>query len=217
MIIAKRLAAALAVVLGTATAAEASAQSKASHLHIGHVVYNWAKTPGGIGLLTAAEKEVEIAIQHARLANENWRNLKSMKNHIQHVLHALDPDYVAKGPGTGFGLIRAAGNAAKHIRLAASSADASEAVKTHAKHVSAAAQNAAARGDRIIGLSRRVTNATSSQEAHQTVKAILDQLHMIKKGFDVDSDGKVTWDAPEGGLAQARQHINLMLKAEGLL
>jgi hypothetical protein len=33
----------------------------------------------------------------------------------------------------------------------------------------------------------------------------------LANGADTNSDGRVTWDAPEGGLAQVQEHVTLML------
>ena len=33
--------------------------------------------------------------------------------------------------------------------------------------------------------------------------------------FDANKDGRVNWDAPEGGLQQAQMHVDLLKKGEG--
>lgn len=206
----------LGVVAWVSMSASALAQARVSHTHIGHVMSGWTDTPGGAGLLPTAEAEAEIALQHATLASQRPENMTWMRWHIGHVLHAIDPDYEPTGPGKGYGLIRAAMGAAKHVNFAAQAGDASDAVKLHAVHVATSAGNAAARGERIISLSRRVMRATHPTEAYQSVKAVLDQCRMILNGFDANGDGNVTWKKGEGGLKQARQHMGFMMKAEGL-
>lgn len=199
-----------------ASGSVALAQAKQSHAHIGHVMSGWKDTPGGGGLLPAAEAEARIALQHATFAAKRPGDLTWMRRHIGHVLHALDPEMVTKGPGNGYGMIKAAMGAKAHVTFAAASADASEAVKLHAVHVATSTNNAASRGEKIIGLSRRVMNAGHPTEAAQSVNAILDLCRMIANGFDANGDGRVSWKKGEGGLKQARQHMGFMMKAEGL-
>lgn len=212
----KVLIAALGVVAWASMSASALAQARVSHAHIGHVMSGWKDTPGGAGLLPTAEAEAKIALQHATFAAKRPGDMTWMRWHVGHVLHAIDPDYEPTGPGKGYGLIRAAMGAAKHINFSAGSADASKAVKLHALHVATSAGNAASRGEKIISLSHRVMNATHPTEAFQSVQAILDQCRMILNGFDANGDGNVTWKKGEGGLKQARQHMGFMMKAEGL-
>ena len=48
-------------------------------------------------------------------------NLDSLKLHAGHVLNALDPSIEMKGPGSGYGVKRAAAGASQHVQLAAKS------------------------------------------------------------------------------------------------
>ena len=78
----------------------------------------WRDTPDQVGLLVAAQMEAEVAAQHAGLAAGSG-DLAGIQRHIVHVLHAIDPTTSERGPGKGYGLIRAASGAAQHIELAA--------------------------------------------------------------------------------------------------
>ena len=121
--------------------APAQAQMKQSLAHMKHVIASWNDTPDQAGLLPTALEELEIAQQHAALALAKPDDLASLKLHAGHVIHALDPSVEAKGPGRGYGVVKAASGAAKHIGFAAAAADASDGVKAHAVHVSASAEN----------------------------------------------------------------------------
>ena len=73
-------------------------------MHIGHVMTSWKDTPNMIGLLPAAVADAKVAAMHAGLAAKTPDNLANLhKLHAGHVLNALDPTIVAKGPGSGFG------------------------------------------------------------------------------------------------------------------
>ena len=42
------------------------------------------------------------------------------------------------------------------------------------------------------------------------------QINNISNGIDANKDGSIGWQTGEGGLAQANQHMMLMMKGEGL-
>ena len=78
-----------------------SKDGKTSHAHIGHVMTKWKGTPGGVGLMAAAEAEIAIAIKHAGFAVSKPGNLAWIKTHSGHVLHTIAPKIEKKGPGKG--------------------------------------------------------------------------------------------------------------------
>ena len=185
--------------------------------HIGHVVTGWNDTPGGKGLLVVAEDEAKIAAQHANFAVSKPDNIKWMKTHAAHVLHAVDPTAIAKGPGMGYGVIKAAGGAAKHIQFAANSSDASDNVKLHATHVAASANTVVDRGKKIVALAKRIAKNDSVAAVAAFVRGMKYLSEGLQVGDDANGDGKVTWIKGEGGLAQARQHMQFMLKGEKMM
>ena len=182
--------------------------------HIGHVVNMFGDTPGGIGLLPMAVAEARIASQHAQLGARDPNNLDAMKLHAGHVVHALDPSIVSTGPGRGYGVKRAALGAASHIDLAAKAQGASQNVITHAGHIGTAAKAAAARVDQVVALARQIQSATSASDAAKLYSQMIPLAQQLYDGVDANGDGRVNWADPEGGLAQAEQHIMLMLNAE---
>lgn len=187
-----------------------------SHVHIGHVMTSWKDTPNQAGLLPTTRAEAEITIKHAGLAAQKLSDLDWMKMHTQHVIHAIDPEKIAKGPGLGYGVQKAAKGVAKHIELSAQSADASDNVKNHAVHVSMTANNTVERSTEILAHAESVLQATSASDAATHVKAMVELAQQLVEGVDANGDGKITWHKGEGGVAVAEKHMGAMTKAEGI-
>ena len=192
------------------------ADKNMSHVHIGHILTGWTDTPEKMGLLPTAIAEANVAAQHAGFAVSKLDDLAWLKTHIGHILHAVDPGVEPKGPGLGYGLIKAAGGAAKHVGFSAESEGASENVKTHAVHVTASAKNVVTWGKLIVRLGKQVQAAETAGQAAPMVKKIEQLAARLVAGEDVNGDGKITWHAGEGGLNAAEQHMGFMTKGEGL-
>jgi hypothetical protein len=205
----------LLLVGGLSNSGVLRAQASPVQTHIGHVTESFQATPNQQGLLPTALAEAKIATQHAGLALKQPDNLDAIKLHAGHVINAIDPSVEPKGPGLGFGVKRAAAGVAQHIQLAAKSEGASANVKTHATHVAAAATNAAARGDEVVALAQKVRAATTAAEAASLMSQVQAGVEQLTAGLDANKDGRVNWDAPEGGLQQAQMHIDLLKKGEG--
>jgi hypothetical protein len=191
-----------------------------AHAHIRHVTVGWKDTPNGMGLGPTMEEEARIAEQHAGFAAQRPTNLKWMQTHIRHVRHAIDPSSEKGGPGMGYGVIRAARGVAAHIRFAAEASDASANVKLHSTHVATSANNVVSWSNRIIILSDGVLAAKDTlkevERAADWVKRIHETTQQMLNGFDLDGDGKISWQHGEGGIAQAKQQIGFMKKGEGM-
>src|ERR671912_854879 len=136
-----------------------------AHVHIRHVMTTWTDTPNTQGLLPVAIADAKVAATHAELMQTSADDLDVLKLHAGHVLHALDPTLEAKGPGSGYGVKRAAAGALQHIQLAAKSEGASQNVQTHAGHVSASLSNVVAWSDEATATAQRIRTATSASEA----------------------------------------------------
>ena len=63
---------------------------------------------------------------------------------------------------------------------------------------------------------RKSALRTSAAEAAPLVTEVIAQTNNISNGLDANKDGTIGWQAGEGGLAQANQHMMLMMKGEGL-
>jgi len=180
--------------------------------HIGHVVNGFSDTPGGAALLTIAMADARVAAQHATLAARNPSNLDAMKLHAGHVINALDPTLLAAGPGSGYGMKKAATGVATHIDLAAKAPGASANVIMHAKHIATCSNNAVERAGKLIALAQQVQAATDAAAAAALINQMIPLAQQLTAGADVNGDGRITWE--EGGLQQADEHVSLMLSAE---
>lgn len=182
--------------------------------HIGHLGTTFPDTPEKWGLLPTAVAEATIAQQHAAFAARTPADLASMQRHAGHVLHALDPSVEAQGPGRGFGVKRAANGAATHIEMAAKEPTASANVKTHAVHVATASRAVAGRVDAAVELAQKIRKAATAAEAAGLVSQLVSLCDQLVAGVDANADGRIGWDAQEGGLRQAQQHLQLMVAGE---
>jgi hypothetical protein len=195
-------------------AAAVSVPAGPAGVHIGHVVNAFGDTPNGQGLLPTAMAEARVAMQHAALAARNTTSLDAMKLHAGHVINALDPTIVATGPGLGYGVKKAATGVATHIELAAKAQGASPNVVAHSVHIATSARNTVQRADQIVALAKQIQAATSATDAAALVSQMVSQCDQLMAGADTNGDGRITWEAGEGGLQQVQQHVNLMLAAE---
>jgi hypothetical protein len=201
---------------GQMAAEKAKAPANMAHAHMGHVTTSWKDTPDKMGLLPTAMAEAKIAKQHAGLALQQPANLAWLKTHTVHVVNAVDPSVEAKGPGLGYGVMKAAAGAAQHIGFAADSEGASANVKAHAEHVATSTGNAVDWAKQIVALGDRVKASTSAADAAVMVRLIDGLATQLVDGTDANKDGKVTWVKGEGGLGQAELHMGFMSKGEGL-
>ena len=210
-----------ALVLGTfllsaVAVAPASAQDGPGHNHIGHVADGFRGTPEGAGLLPTAMMEAEVALQHATLAASGDADLAGMKRHAGHVLHALDASTSERGPGKGFGLIRALDASVQHIEMAAGTDGASEGVKTHTNHVASAARSASERAQRMKRLAMRIMESDDQAMAATAAGQLKDLAEQVLAGHDANGDDRTGWGDGEGGIEQAAMHLGLMKRGEGM-
>lgn len=193
-----------------------AAPASMAHLHMGHVLNSWKDTPQQAGLLPVAIGEATVAAQHADFAGSKLSDLKWMKTHTLHVMHALDPSQITQGPGAGYGVLKAAVGVGQHIQFASASGDAGAAVKLHAVHVSTSADNTLARARLMLELAQQVLDTRDTAQAAKRVQQIQQLAHQLMDGEDANRDGTIGWQQGEGGLAQCRQHMGFMASAEGI-
>lgn len=187
-----------------------------AHLHLGHVMTNWRDTPSNVGFLTAAVSDGKVAAIHADLAAKSPDNLEAMKLHAGHVLNALDPSVEPKGPGSGYGVKKAATGALQHLEFAVKAEGASANIETHATHVFASLNDVLQWADQAITTAQKIRTANSTPEAVTLVNELVTLTKNISEGIDANKDGQIGWQTGEGGLQQAKAHMDLMMKGEGL-
>ncbi len=210
----KKLGYGIAVALAVALSGTAFAQQKESHLHMDHVLKSWNDTPDKKGFLETSQAEAAIALQHIKLAVAKPGDLDNIKLHAAQAMHALDPSVIAKGPGLGYGVKKAAAGVVAHIGFAAKAGDASDNVKLHAVHVSASANNIVQWVDEAVALAQGVDKQSTAGSALTEAKKVRRVLDRIIEGLDANKDGTTSWQEGEGGLAQAEQHMGFMTQGE---
>jgi len=186
-----------------------AAESNA-HRYMNNVDKSFAQTPDHQGLLEVAMAEARTARTHAGLAAQKTGDLDWMKTHTGHVRHALTGK--GKGPGLGYGLIRACKGAIHNIGQAAKAKDTTANIKLHSRHVRAATTNALRRAEQMLAVTKRIENATTAAQAGPLVEQLKTLAGQVLDGEDRNGDGQISWQ--EGGLVQASQHMGYMRKGE---
>jgi hypothetical protein len=171
-----------------------------AHLHLGHVMTNWRDTPSNVGFLIAAISDARVAATHAELAVKSPTDLDAMKLHAGHVLNALDPTIEPKGPGSGYGVKKAATGALQHLEFALDSEGTSANIKMHATEVSASLKDVLQWTGQAIAAAQKVRAVITSSEAVTLVNEL----------------GTLTKRISDAGLQQAKTEMDLMMKGEGL-
>lgn len=183
--------------------------------HLGHVAEAFGPTPEGRGLLPTAIAEARVAAQHAELAARDLENLEAMQLHAGHVLHAVDPSLIERGPGAGYGVKAAAEGVVNHLQMAMDDESASENLRTHGLHVVSSARTTVTRAERMAELAEQIRAAGSAAEAAPLVEQLHELSEQLLAGEDADGSGTVSWREGEGGLEQAETHLGLLLQGEG--
>jgi len=170
-----------------------------AHLHLGHVMTNWRDTPANVGFLIAAISDGRVAAVHADLAAKSADDLEAMKLHAGHVLNALDSSVEPKGPGSGYGVRKAATGALQHLEFAVQAEGVTDNVKTHAAQVSASLNNVLQWTDQAVNLAQKIRTATTAAQA----AAMVNDLTALTKNISER-------------LQQAKTEMDLIMKGEGL-
>jgi len=171
-----------------------------AHLHLGHVMTNWRDTPANVGFLIAAISDGRVAAVHADLVAKSADDLEAMKLHAGHVLNALDSSVEPKGPGSGYGVRKAATGALQHLEFAVQAEGVTDNVKTHAAQVSASLNNVLQWTDQAVNLAQKIRTATTAAQA----AVMVNDLTALTKNIS------------ERGLQQAKTEMDLIMKGEGL-
>ena len=199
-------------------ATTAGAQNGA-HAHILQVVNPEAASVAELGFLRQALGEAGTAAEYAAFAaggQQRPGDLQAMKTHAGNVLHALDPTRRESGPGLGFGLLEASRNTIEHVRMAADASDASDNVQAHAEHVLSCVRNTLERARRMLEITERILASESAHEADGLSDELNTLGFQLRNGVDANGDGLVTWHDGEGGLYVAQEHMQMLMRREGI-
>jgi hypothetical protein len=63
----------------------------------------------------------------------------------------------------------------------------------------------------LLALAQKVQASTSATEAAALVSQMASLADQLIAGADANADGKITWEAGEGGLQMCDDHVKLML------
>ena len=185
-----------------------------AHVHIGHAMTHWKRTPDKMGLFIVAEKEAEIAHTQAKLALQKPIDLNRLKLNVGNVMHAIDPKTQKRGPGLGFGLKRALNESVSHITFASESKDATENVKAF---ITPFTQNTIAtieRCDLILALGADIQKAESAQEAAALAEEVVILTEANLNGMSASGNGGAITGPDDYGLKQLRAQIEDMIDRE---
>jgi hypothetical protein len=171
-----------------------AAQADPANTHVRHVANEFTDTPNKQGLLTVALADARVAAQHTALAGRNTTNLEALKLHAGHILHAVDPAEGSTGPGSGYGVKKAATAMATHIEMAGRAQGAPALFTQHAPHVATASRNTVTRVDNIVSLAKRMQAATSAAEAAAILAEMTPVVNALITGVDTNGNGQVEWE-----------------------
>lgn len=201
----------VAVLLAGQPPANAQPQRQ-SHAYLLQVM-----TPDGKGFLPMAEAEAQTALVQVTIGLRDPENLDHLREYARAAQHAIDPVRIKTGPGRGYGVRKAAEGIASYVTAAGKSPDASEKVQSYARWVATSAENVIERADRVTDLLGKVERMKTAKNAARVMFLVRGMCQEILLGKDSNKDGEVSWKKHEGGLAQAKRYVTVMLKLEKLM
>ena len=191
--------------------AAAQQPQRPSHAYLLQVM-----TPDNKGFLPMAEAEAQTALVQITLALRDPENLAHIQEYAKAAQHAIDPVRIKTGPGRGYGAKKAAEGIVAYINAAGKSPDASEKVQSYSRWVAVSAENVIERADRISDLLGKVERMKTAANAARVMHLVRGMCQELLLGKDHNKDGEVSWKKHEGGLAQARRYVLVMLRLEKL-
>lgn len=186
-----------------------------AHTHIGHALTGWIDTPGKEGLFVVAEKKARAAMEAAKSAASESKDMARIKQHVKDVITATNPPQPSsEGSAIVYGVKQALTGAIGHMTYAATSDDATANVRKFAPRFESDAGAVLDRCDLITALSQDVVNSRSVEETRLLTGEVYKLTRSNLFGADVDGDGKVGANPAEFGLKQLRQETEAMLARE---
>lgn len=196
--------------------AQAESTMNVAHMHLEHVSSSWPEAPGQVGFMTVALQEAGIAMDHVALAEGHGGDLATLKLHVGHALHALDPEEQDSGPGLGFGVIEGADGAEKHTLYAAQSPGASDNIISNNLRVRNPLRNAESLAKLAVRAGNAALDARSVSAAQPSLDDMAWLVNAMINGVDENGNGTIQATREEGGLVIARDEMNAIRRAEGL-
>jgi hypothetical protein len=208
-----------AIALSTVLACSALAtgcahhQPLISHAHVGHCLTQWHDTPDNRGLFDVAKAELATARTQADAALEAGLSVSAKSEHLDNVVHALNPDLQPLGPGLDYGAIRALDGAIEHLEYAATSDDASANIVSSVAQLS---QTGVAIVERLRQAAEQARGG-DRKDALSLDRIALDvrtALSAALAGVDADHNGHIDATAAEAGLEQFHAALDTTLERE---
>lgn len=175
-----------------------------AHVHIGHAITGWKRTPGQKGLFVFAEEMGNKALADAKTIVLQDSDLEMVKEKTRGLINDIDPS-VLDPDSTDFGLKNSLLQAVHHLTFAAKSDDASENVIDFIGQFKEKSTVILDRCDLIVVIGQGVLDADTMIEA----QVFTDELLQLAQ---VNITGSVGGDEP--GLEQLRIDITEMLDRE---
>lgn len=197
-------------VLLFSTTSLAATETSVAHQFMNEVDKSASDTPHQMGYLETAIAEARTAEQHANFALSKPGDLAWMKLHTGHVLQALTGH--GKGPGLGYGVIRATRGIIRDITQAAKAKDTTANIQLHSKHVRTSARNTLKRAEKMVAIAHQIKRSSTAAAAKPLVEKLAALSKELIHGADDNGDGQITWQ--DGGLAQCQQHMQFMRQGE---
>lgn len=171
----------IAVALGVAAFSGCTTQQPLiSHAHVGHALTTWHDTPGQQGLIDVAASDLEVAEREAGLACSKPLN-GATQQHAANVMHALVPEALSEGPGSGYGALRATMGTVEHLEFAATSKDASLNLVAAVAQLAAEGVSIHARLEVAAKLAQSLLDMSASDRSGLCVQ-LLDELRVAIHG-----------------------------------
>lgn len=196
--------------------AQAESTMNVAHMHLEHVAISWPEAPNQVGFMTVALQEAEIAMDHVALAERHGGDLATLKLHVGHALHALDPEEQDSGPGLGFGVIEGADGAEKHTLYAAQSPGASDNIINNNLRVRNPLRNAESLAKMAVRAGNSALDARTVSAARESLVDMAWLVNAMINGVDENGNGTIEATREEGGIVIALDEMSAIRRAEGL-
>ena len=171
-------------------------------------------TPGHVGYLTLAERNLQAATEAAEAAFVA-SDSESIRRNLDAVILSLDPPDDFKGSTQGF--VRSVAGIAGNAAFAAQMPGASGNVVLQAKRINESADNVIEWSHLAIQLIEQSAQMSEEAKLRQTAKIIQAHINRIQHGADANKDGTIGWEIGEGGFDQLSDNIAQLAGGEGLM